>query len=75
MRISARDILIVLAALAAGVLVSLVGVHTLELWLSHPTAFLLSHAAGLAMLILVLQQWISRRAPRASAATERSKGR
>lgn len=75
MRISARDVLIVLAALAAGVLVSLVGVHTLELWLSHPTAFLMSHAAGLAVLIVVLQHWLSRRAPRESAANERSKGR
>jgi len=60
-RISARDVLMALTAIAAGVIVSLVGLHTLELWTSGRTAFLVSHIAGLAVLMVLLHRGVSRR--------------
>ncbi len=59
-RISARDAPMVLIAIAAGAIVSLVGLHTLELWVGGRTAFLLSHSAGLAVLIFLLHRGVSR---------------
>ena len=57
----ARDLLFILAAIAIGSLVSIAGIHLLELRMEHRTAFLVSHAAGLIVLIGLLGRWWSRR--------------
>ena len=58
---AARDLLVILGAIAAGSLVSIAGIHLLALRMDHQTAFLVSHGAGLIVLIALLGRWWSRR--------------
>ena len=58
----ARDLVVILGAIAAGSLVSIAGIHLLELRMDHRTAFVVSHGVGLIVLLALLGRWWSRRA-------------
>ena len=60
---AARDLLFIVGALLAGSVVSMAGFHLLERGMAHRPAFLLSHGAGLVVLIVLLGRWWSRRTP------------
>jgi hypothetical protein len=52
----ARRILLLLAALAIGLLISLAGKHALEARLGDGRAIVVSHLAGLAVVIAILRR-------------------